>query len=402
MFPSLLSHYRQSLTHPIIRCLVVGAVFASSFTATLTPTPATAQITSPAEFVLLMDHSTGDILYTKNPDAPMKPASMAKLMTAYILLEHIRLGSVTETDRFEVTEKAWARGGSRTFLNLGSKVLVSDLMRGIIVQSGNDAAIAIAEGIAGNEETFVEEMNTKAAELGMRNTFFGNSTGWPDEVTTTTARDLAILARALINDFPEYYPMFAELSFTYNDIAQRNRNTLIYDFEGADGLKTGHTEESGYGIVGSARRGDQRMILVMNGLDNEALRRREATRLMGLSFRLFDRYTIVEPNEVLGYASVWLGKEGVVPLTVPDGIVKTLRKRSFQTMKEDISWPTTVNAPITKGQEIGKITLTIDGEDQVFPITASESVDALPVWRYPGAYLYYLIFGIETRPAPRR
>lgn len=392
----MFNHNPTSFRHRLLVAITAAAMLLSSIT------PALAQITTPSEFAILMDYDTGDALYSKNPDAPMKPASMTKLMTAYILFEHLRAGSFTEADSMEVSEKAWARGGSRTFLNLGSRVSIPDLMRGIIVQSGNDAAIAIAEGIAGSEDTFVEEMNAKAQELGMKNTFFGNSTGWPDEVTTTTVRDMAILAQAIIRDYPEYYPMFAEPSFTYNDINQRNRNTLLYDFDGADGLKTGHTQESGYGIVASAQREDQRMILVLNGIDSEALRRRESVRMMGLAFRLYDRYTIVEADEVLGYASVWMGKEGVVPLTIPDGVTKVLRKRSFQTMEQKLEWPTTVNAPVSRGQTVGNLTLTIDGEAESFPLIASADVEALPFWRYPGAYLYYLIFGIETRPAPRR
>jgi len=227
---------------------------------------ARAEIMSPSEYVMIMDFDNGDVLFEKNADEAMKPASMAKMMTVYLLLDRLKNGGLTMDDTFLVSEKAWKKGGSRTFLEPGSQVKVSDLLRGIIIQSGNDAAIVVAEGLAGSEEAFAERMTEKAAELGMSNTVFGNSTGWPDTVTTTTARDLAILARALISEFPEQYVIFKETGFTYNNITQSNRNPLIYSSEGADGLKTGHTEASGYGLVGSAIRGDQRMIIVVNGL----------------------------------------------------------------------------------------------------------------------------------------
>ncbi len=358
---------------------------------------AKAEIVSPSEYVMIMDFDNGDVLFEKNADEAMKPASMAKMMTVYLLLDRLRNGGLTMDDTFLVSEKAWKKGGSRTFLEPGSQVKVSDLLRGIIVQSGNDAAIVVAEGLAGSEDAFAERMTEKAAELGMRNTVFGNSTGWPDTVTTTTARDLAILARALIAEFPEQYGIFKETGFTYNNITQSNRNPLIYSSEGADGLKTGHTEASGYGLVGSAMRGDQRMILVVNGLSSSKERKNESIRLMDLAFRMFNRYELVNQGDVLGYGSVWMGERGIVPLTVSDDISKVLSKASADTVTTQTDWPSSISAPIAKGQELGQLTLNIDGKMHHYPLVAAEAVEDLAFYRYPGAYLHYLIFGMETK-----
>jgi D-alanyl-D-alanine carboxypeptidase (penicillin-binding protein 5/6) len=359
--------------------------------------PARAEIVSPSEYVMIMDFDNGDVLFEKNADEAMKPASMAKIMTVYLLLDRLKNGGLTMDDTFLVSEKAWKKGGSRTFLEPGSQVKVGDLLRGIIVQSGNDAAIVVAEGLAGSEEAFAERMTEKAKELGMSNTVFGNSTGWPDEITTTTARDLAILARALITDFPEYYGIFKETGFTYNNITQSNRNPLVFGSEGADGLKTGHTEASGYGLVGSAKRGEQRMILVVNGLNSSKERKNESIRLMDLAFRMFTRYELVNQGDVLGYASVWMGERGVVPLTVSDDISKVLSKASADTVTTQTDWPSSVSAPIAKGQELGQVTLNIDGKMYHYPLVAAEAVEDLAFYRYPGAYLHYLIFGMETK-----
>jgi len=359
--------------------------------------PARAEIVSPSEYVMIMDFDNGDVLFEKNADEAMKPASMAKIMTVYLLLDRLKNGGLTMDDTFLVSEKAWKKGGSRTFLEPGSQVKVGDLLRGIIVQSGNDAAIVVAEGLAGSEEAFAERMTEKAKELGMSNTVFGNSTGWPDEITTTTARDLAILARALITDFPEYYGLFKETGFTYNNITQSNRNPLVFGSEGADGLKTGHTEASGYGLVGSAKRGEQRMILVVNGLNSSKERKNESIRLMDLAFRMFTRYELVNQGDVLGYASVWMGERGVVPLTVSDDISKVLSKASADTVTTQTDWPSSVSAPIAKGQELGQVTLNIDGKMYHYPLVAAEAVEDLAFYRYPGAYLHYLIFGMETK-----
>lgn len=363
----------------------------------LTSLNAHADIMTSSEYVMIMDYDTGDVLFEKNADQPMKPASMAKIMTVYILFEYLKDNDLTMDDEFIVSEKAWKKGGSRTFLEPGSKVKIADLLRGIIIQSGNDAAIVVAEGLAGTEDAFAQIMTEKAAELGMENTVFGNSTGWPDDVTTTTARDLAILGRSIISEFPEYYPMFAESSFTYNKITQPNRNPLIYGVAGADGLKTGHTEESGYGLVGSALRGDQRVVMVLNGMSSIKERKNEGIRLMDLTFRSFKKETLIKQGDILGYSSVWMGQRGVVPLTVGADISKVMDKETAESVTQTMDWPSYISAPITKGQELGRLTLNISGKDYHYPLVAAEDVIDLSFYRYPGAYIHYLIFGLETK-----
>lgn len=375
----------------------IFSALAISIAVLLTSINAHADIMTSSEYVMIMDYDTGDVLFEKNADQPMKPASMAKIMTVYILFEYLKDNDLTMNDEFIVSEKAWKKGGSRTFLEPGSKVKIADLLRGIIVQSGNDAAIVVAEGLAGTEDAFAQIMTEKAAELGMENTVFGNSTGWPDDVTTTTARDLAILGRSIISEFPEYYPMFAESSFTYNKITQPNRNPLIYGVAGADGLKTGHTEESGYGLVGSALRGDQRVVMVLNGMSSIKERKNEGIRLMDLTFRSFKKETLIKQGDILGYSSVWMGQRGVVPLTVGADISKVMDKETAESVTQTMDWPSYISAPITKGQELGRLTLNISGKDYHYPLVAAEDVIDLSFYRYPGAYIHYLIFGLETK-----
>ncbi|MGB0181270.1 MAG: D-alanyl-D-alanine carboxypeptidase family protein [Candidatus Puniceispirillales bacterium] len=375
----------------------IFSALAISIAVLLTSLNAHADIMTSSEYVMIMDYDTGDVLFEKNADQPMKPASMAKIMTVYILFEYLKDNDLTMNDEFIVSEKAWKKGGSRTFLEPGSKVKIADLLRGIIVQSGNDAAIVVAEGLAGTEDAFAQIMTEKAAELGMENTVFGNSTGWPDDVTTTTARDLAILGRSIISEFPEYYPMFAESSFTYNKITQPNRNPLIYGVAGADGLKTGHTEESGYGLVGSALRGDQRVVMVLNGMSSIKERKNEGIRLMDLTFRSFKKETLIKQGDILGYSSVWMGQRGVVPLTVGADISKVMDKETAESVTQTMDWPSYISAPITKGQELGRLTLNISGKDYHYPLVAAEDVIDLSFYRYPGAYIHYLIFGLETK-----
>lgn len=375
----------------------IFSALAISIAVLLTSLNAHADIMTSSEYVMIMDYDTGDVLFEKNADQPMKPASMAKIMTVYILFEYLKDNDLTMNDEFIVSEKAWKKGGSRTFLEPGSKVKIADLLRGIIVQSGNDAAIVVAEGLAGTEDAFAQIMTEKAAELGMENTVFGNSTGWPDDVTTTTARDLAILGRSIISEFPEFYPMFAESSFTYNKITQPNRNPLIYGVAGADGLKTGHTEESGYGLVGSALRGDQRVVMVLNGMSSIKERKNEGIRLMDLTFRSFKKETLIKQGDILGYSSVWMGQRGVVPLTVGADISKVMDKETAESVTQTMDWPSYISAPITKGQELGRLTLNISGKDYHYPLVAAEDVIDLSFYRYPGAYIHYLIFGLETK-----
>lgn len=359
-------------------------------------TPAKAEIITPAEFVMIMDYESGDILYEKNADMPMKPASMAKLMTTYLLFEQLQNGSIRLEDKFIVSEKAYRKGGSRMFVEIGSQVTISDLLRGIIVQSGNDAAIVVAEGLAGTENAFAEEMTARAQSLGMVNTVFGNSTGWPDEKTTTTARDLAILAKAMIKNHPEFYGIYAEKSFTFNNIKQPNRNPLLYTVEGADGLKTGHTSESGYGLVGSAELNGQRIILVINGLTSVKERKMESVRLMNLAFRTFKKFELLTADKTVKDAPLWMGNEETVPLVSPVTVSRVMTRKSHNTMTTRVVFPDEIKAPITKGQEIGQIFINIDGIEKAYPLVAGKDIDQLPLHKRIGAFFKFLIFGADA------
>ena len=361
---------------------------------------ARAEIITPAEFAVLMDYDSGKFLYEKNPDAAMKPASMAKMMTIYLTFERLKTGSLRMEDSLLVSEKAWRKRGSRTFLEPGSKVKIADLLRGVIVQSGNDAAIVLAEGLAGTEDAFAEEMTAKARELGMTNTVFGNSTGWPDEITTTTARDLAILAKAIIRDFPEYYPIFAEKAFAYNGINQNNRNPLIYSVKGADGLKTGHTEESGYGLTSSAWQNGQRMILVLNGLASSKSRRQESERLMELSFREYPVKVFFEKGAVLNEVPVWLGEADYVKITAGMTGKEVLPRTDHDKVEITLSHETPLPAPITAGDTIGEITVSYPGGMKTFPLLAGETVEKLPIYKQIGAFFKYIIFGATPMTTP--
>ena len=357
-----------------------------------------AEIDSSAEFAFVTDFGSGKVLMEKQPDALMKPASMAKIMTVYIAFERIADGSLSLDDRFLISEKAWRKGGSKTFVEVGKEVSVQDLLYGVVVQSGNDAAIAIAEGISGTEEGFAEEMNYVARKLGMENTVFRNSTGWPHIEQYTTARDLNILATALIREFPadkypELYPMFAEKDFTFNGIKQGNRNPLIYGTQGADGLKTGHTAESGYGLVGSAYRDGQRVVMVLNGMKSMKRRSSESRRLIDLMFREFKLYRFYDKGQPVDQANVGLGTKNKIDLVLEEPLHLVMARSDRRKMKVSVNWNDPVPAPITAGQTIGTLVLELPSGKTTYPLLAAENVDGLGMFDRVGEALKYLIFG---------
>ena len=263
-------------------------------------------IKTPAKQVIIYDHEVNEVLFEKNADQLMKPASMAKVMTSYIVFDRIKDKSLNMSDTFLVSDKAWRMGGSRSFLELNSNVTIKDLLLGLIVQSGNDAAVVLAEGVSGDEEAFAREMNRYAKTLGMKDTYFTNSTGWPHPDLQTTSRDLVILTKRIIDDFPELYKLYKEKIFTYNKIKQSNRNPLLYTMNGADGLKTGHTNESGYGLIGSVKRNDRRVTIVINGLNSKKKRRFESKRLFNIVFRETTLLSLFSNQKSLVEANVWL------------------------------------------------------------------------------------------------
>ena len=378
-------------------CVAVGAALLSFMTVGSAISKA-AEIDSSAEFAFVTDFGSGKVLMEKQPDALMKPASMAKIMTVYIAFERIADGSLSLDDTFLISEKAWRKGGSKTFVEVGKEVSVRDLLYGVVVQSGNDAAIAIAEGISGTEEGFAEEMNYVARKLGMENTVFRNSTGWPHLEQHTTARDLNILATALIKEFPadkypDLYPMFAEKDFTYNGIKQGNRNPLVYGTQGADGLKTGHTAESGYGLVGSAHRDGQRVVMVLNGMKSMKQRSSESRRLIDLMFREFKLYRFYDKGQPVDRANVWLGTKNKIDLVLEEPLHLVMARSDRRKMKVSVNWNDPVPAPITAGQAIGTLVLELPSGKTTYPLLAAENVDGLGMFDRVGEALKYLIFG---------
>ncbi|MEC7172147.1 MAG: D-alanyl-D-alanine carboxypeptidase family protein [Pseudomonadota bacterium] len=378
-------------------CVAIGAALLSFMTVGSAISKA-AEIDSLAEFAFVTDFGSGKVLMEKQPDALMKPASMAKIMTVYIAFERIADGSLSLDDTFLISEKAWRKGGSKTFVEVGKEVSVRDLLYGVVVQSGNDAAIAIAEGISGTEEGFAEEMNYVARKLGMENTVFRNSTGWPHLEQHTTARDLNILATALIREFPadkypELYPMFAEKDFTYNGIKQGNRNPLVYGTQGADGLKTGHTAESGYGLVGSAHRDGQRVVMVLNGMKSMKQRSSESRRLIDLMFREFKLYRFYDKDQPVDRANVWLGTKNKIDLVLEEPLHLVMARSDRRKMKVSVNWNDPVPAPIAAGQAIGTLVLELPSGKTTYPLLAAENVDGLGMFDRVGEALKYLIFG---------
>ena len=357
-----------------------------------------AEILTPAKQAYITDFESGKVLFAKDAEVPMKPASMAKIMTVFIVFQRVADGSLQLDDKFLVSEKAWRKGGSRSFVEVGSRVSVSDLLHGVIVQSGNDAAIVLAEGIAGTEQAFAEEMNFWAEKLGMTQTNFRNATGWPDPDLQTSAKDLNILTTELIKRFPvdsypDLYPVFAKREFTYNKISQPNRNPLVYGTKGADGLKTGHTEESGYGLVGSAVRDGQRVVMVLNGMDSMKQRSTESRRLIDLIFREYKSYQFFKQGQPVDQANVWLGTAPQVDLVLDAPLKMLLSRKDRQAMEISLQWLDPVPAPIRTGDQIGTLVVTLPDEVTKMPLRAAQNVDTLGLFNRIGAAVKYLIFG---------
>ncbi|RDD62028.1 D-alanyl-D-alanine carboxypeptidase family protein [Ferruginivarius sediminum] len=353
-----------------------------------------AALETPAREAILVDHDTGAVLLAKKPDTKMPPASMTKIMTAYLVFEHLKDGRLSLDDTFVVSEKAWRKGGSKMFVEVGKEVRVEDLLRGVIVQSGNDASIVLAEGIAGTEEAFGEMMTETAHELGMSNSTFQNATGWPHEDHRTTARDLATLSKHIISDFPEHYHFFSELEFTWNDIRQYNRNPLLRRNMGVDGLKTGHTQNAGYGLTASAERDGRRLILVVNGLNSAKQRASESARLLEWGFREFQNYALYEAGDTVEEAPVWLGEADRVPLKIREDLKITLPRTARESMTVTVTYDSPVPAPIREGQEIATLRVEApDMETVEVPLEAGMAVDQLgPLGRIVSS-LEYLVFG---------
>ena len=337
---------------------------------------AAAALETRATEAVLLDYETGTVLMEKNADERMYPSSMTKLMTLYILFRHIEAGRIGLEDTLPVSEKAWRTGGSKMFVEVGSSVAVEDLIRGIVVQSGNDACVVVAEGLAGTEAAFARLMTETAHEIGMAQTQFRNASGWPDPDHFTTARDLARLTVHLIEDFPRFYPYFSETEFTYHEIKQQNRNPLLYRNIGADGLKTGHTEAAGYGLTASAVQDGRRLVLVVNGMQSTRERSEESEKLLLWGFREFENTSLFKAGETVAEAEVWLGVEDSVPLVLAEPMQMTVQRSARDAMTVSVVYRGPVPAPILAGQPIAELRIARPGTpDIVRPLLAGAAVE---------------------------
>lgn len=363
-------------------------------TAAIVPGARAASIDTIARQAILIDESTDTVLLDKNADQRMPPSSMSKIMTMYMVFDALKEGRLSLDDTLPVSERAWRMQGSKMFVELGNQIKVDDLIKGVIVQSGNDACIVLAEGLAGSEEAFAERMNRRARELGLTGTNLTNATGWPDPDHYVTARDLSLLAQHLIEDFPEYYHYYSIREFTYHNIKQGNRNPLLYRNIGADGLKTGHTEAAGYGLTASAVREGRRLILVVNGLPSMQARADESARLIDWGFREFETYALFKAGDVIDSTETWLGASDTVPVTVAKDLKITLARTDRPGMKVTLVTDGPVPAPVRKGDRVGHLVISGPGfPRKEVPVVAAQDVERLGVLGRVFAAAKYLVFG---------
>lgn len=350
------------------------------FCALLVPAAAFAQTGKEtiAKQAFMIDYDTGTVLLEKNADEKMPTSSMSKTMTLYMIFEAIKNGRLQLDSELPVSEKAWRMQGSKMFVELGKGVSVEDLIRGVAIQSGNDATIVLAEGLSGSEEAFAQAMNARAKELGMTNSHFMNASGWPDPDHYSTARDLATLAKHLITDFPEDYKYFAEKEFVWHNIKQGNRNPLLYRNIGADGIKTGHAEEAGYGLMASGTAGGRRVILVLNGMPDMQARADESARLLDWGLRGFENVSLFDPQEPVANVPVVMGAADAVPLVLDEKLAITLPEGTRGGLKVSAVYDTPLKAPVKKGAVVGKLQVEIPlGQTVEYPLLAGADVEPL-------------------------
>jgi len=350
-------------------CLLSAQVFAQQ---AIIPRPPQIAATS----YILVDAATGEILVENNADIPLPPASLTKIMTSYVAANEVRQGTVTMDDMVHVSVRAWQMEGSKMFIQEGTEVRFEDLLRGMIIQSGNDASVAIAEHIAGSEEAFADMMNQHAELLGMDNSYFLNASGLPEPQHTMSARDLSTLSVALIENFPDHYAMYAEREFTYNEIRQPNRNSLLFRDRNVDGIKTGHTEEAGYCLVASATRDDMRLIAVVMGTNSTDARAIESQKLLTYGFRFYKTHQLFEDSQVLSTDRVWSGKTNAVDIGINDEVLVTIPRGQEDNLVTELVINQTLKAPIAAGEVLGNVSIKLG--DTVYydgPVVAMESVE---------------------------
>jgi len=347
--------------------LIASSLFISFLSVTVlsvqaaTLIPATPKIK--AKGYLLMDFNSGRILAEKKSDQRMEPASLTKMLTSYVVSYELANGNIKLSDMVTVSEKAWRMQGSRMFIEAGKKVSVEDLLKGIIIQSGNDATVALAEYVAGSEDAFVSLMNQHAAELGMTDSHFMNSTGLPHKDHYTTPRDLAKLARALIRDFPEHYDWYSIKEFRYNNIKQYNRNRLLWRNKYVDGIKTGHTDSAGFCLVASALRDDMRLISVVLGTKSDEARSSESQKLLTYGFRFFETHRLYAANEPLTRAHIWKGAQEELPLGLTEDLYLTIPKGQYKKLDANMNLDARITAPAKKGTTYGTVNITLGDQE---------------------------------------
>ena len=325
---------------------------------------------------VLMDADSGKILVEHNADKELPPASLTKMMTAYIVEREIDAGNISGDDEATISENAWRTGGSRMFLNPGSKVSIDNLLRGVVIQSGNDASVALAEHIAGSEDAFADLMNQQAARMNLEQTHFMNPTGLPNEDHYSSAHDLAVIAQHIIKDYPDHYEVYSEKYFTWNDIRQPNRNRLLWRDPSVDGLKTGHTEAAGYCLVASAKKDGTRLVAVVMGTDSDEARAQETQKLLSYGFRFFETQRLYESGAVLNTPRIWGGEKDELRLGVADDVYLTVPRGRSDELSAQLDIRETIEAPVSAGDRLGTLKIVLDGEvlDER-PLVALESID---------------------------
>jgi len=356
--------------------LVVSMLFITApvVQAEVMPVPAPPQVS--ARNYILVDYDSGKVLAEKDADKKIEPASITKLMTAYVVYEEVIAGRLKMSDKVTISKKAWRMGGSRMYVDVGSKVTVEDLLKGLIIQSGNDAAVALAEHVAGTEDAFVQLMNHYAAKLGMTNTHFVNATGWPNPKHLTTARDIATLSEAVIRNHSAYYNWYAQKVFTYNHIKQYNRNKLLWRDSSVDGLKTGHTDSAGYCLVASAKRGDMRLISVVLGTDSDNERASVSQSLLNYGFRFFETHKLYSAGDKLSSSRIWFGENKEVSLGLDHDMYVTIPRGSYKSLDASLNVNTKIDAPVRKGSSLGTVDVKLgDKEIKKAPLVALQNID---------------------------
>ncbi len=358
--------------------LFIGLTVAgSAMSAPRIPPPPQVAATS----YILMDFNSGMVLAEKNPNQRLEPASITKIMTAYTVMNEIKKGDIALSDRTVISDKAWRMGGSRMFIEPGSSIDVGNLLKGMIIQSGNDASVALAEYVGGSEDQFVQLMNQHASELGMKDTHFANSTGMPDENHLTTAHDIALMSIATIRDFPEHYSFYAQKEFTYNDIKQYNRNKLLWIDDSVDGIKTGHTDNAGYCLVASAKHEDMRLISVVMGTKSMEARSVVSKALLDYGFQYFETHRLYQAGDTLNRSRVWMGDKEQLAQGLAKDLYVTIPRRQYKKLQARLTLNSSLEAPIQKGQQIGKIIVTLDGKPYTeAPLVALQDVAQGGLW----------------------